>query len=315
MNDISHETGEREVARLDGAGRVVYVVLPENLPPQTGGELTLRDAWSMLWRDKWIIVAVTALFAVLSLVYALRATHWFRAEVLLAPAEQRSAPALGGTLGGLANLAGISVGGGDGAEAVAVLNSRDFARQFIENGHLIPVLFPKAEAAQPKGDQDSRETNPPDLRDAVRYFDLNVLSVSTDRSTGFVTLAVEWTDPKTAAKWANALVEQVNERMRQKALAEAEADVSFLRHEFEATSVVTLQQSIGHLLETELQKLMLARENKEFAFRVIDPATPPKQRVRPARTLIVMLGTVMGGMLAVCIVVLRGAFRAAKTGS
>jgi uncharacterized protein involved in exopolysaccharide biosynthesis len=72
---------------------------------------------------------------------------------------------------------------------------------------------------------------------------------------------------------------------------------------------VTLQQSIGRLLESELQKLMLARGNEEFAFRVIDAASPPKERVRPKRALIAVVGTMLGGMLAVLIVFLSHAIR------
>jgi LPS O-antigen subunit length determinant protein (WzzB/FepE family) len=94
-------------------------------------------------------------------------------------------------------------------------------------------------------------------------------------------------------------VVRLNERLRERALREAETNVAFLRAELAQTSVVTLQQSIGRLLESELQKLMLARGNEEFAFRVIDAASPPKQRVRPKRAQIAILGTILGGMLAV----------------
>jgi uncharacterized protein involved in exopolysaccharide biosynthesis len=102
---------------------------------------------------------------------------------------------------------------------------------------------------------------------------------------------------------------RLNERMRAQALKEAETNVAFLQTELGRTSVVTLQQSIGRLLESELQKLMLARGNEEFAFRVIDAASPPKERVRPKRALIAVMGTVLGGLLAVFGVFLLHALR------
>jgi uncharacterized protein involved in exopolysaccharide biosynthesis len=104
---------------------------------------------------------------------------------------------------------------------------------------------------------------------------------------------------------------RLNERLRERALQEAETNVAFLQTELGQTSVVTLQQSIGRLLESELQKLMLARGNEEFAFRVIDAASPPKERVRPKRALIAVVGTMLGGMLAVFGVFLLHAVRSA----
>ena len=45
--------------------------------------------------------------------------------------------------------------------------------------------------------------------------------------------------------------------------------------------------------------VMLARGNKEYAFRVLDSAQIPKEPIRPKRLLLVVLGTVVGGLLAV----------------
>ena len=65
-------------------------------------------------------------------------------------------------------------------------------------------------------------------------------------------------------------------------------------------------------LEAELQKVMLARGNKEFAFRVIDQAQVPKTRFKPNRKLIVVLATFLGGFLAVMFVFTRHAIGAAR---
>jgi uncharacterized protein involved in exopolysaccharide biosynthesis len=57
---------------------------------------------------------------------------------------------------------------------------------------------------------------------------------------------------------------------------------------------------------------MLARGNEEFAFRVIDAASPPRDRVRPKRTLIAVVGTMAGGILAIFLVFLKHAFRSSR---
>ena len=291
-----------ERSRPGSGERLVYVVPEQCFGGAADDEISLRELWDILWRGKWTIIAVTAVFAVASVVYALAQTEWYRAEVLLAPADETSAQGLGGQLGGLAALAGVSVGGSSNVEAIAVLRSREFGRTFIEDFDLVPVFFHKEwDATNDAWLGDDPEAHP-EIRDAIKYFHDNMLKVGEDRDTGLVTLAIEWTDPEVAAEWAKELVVRLNERLRARALKEAETNVTFLQTELGQTSVVTLQQSIGRLLESELQKLMLARGNEEFAFRVIDAASPPKERVRPKRALIAVVGTMLGGMLAVFII-------------
>jgi len=58
-----------------------------------------------------------------------------------------------------------------------------------------------------------------------------------------------------------------------------------------------------------MQKLMLARGNEEFAFKVIDKAVPPKFRDSPKRTLIVVFFSLAGGFLGILAVFLRQAWR------
>ena len=272
-------------------------------------EIRLADLWNIVWSGKWRIIGVTFMFALLSVVYAILATEWFRAEVLLAPAEERNVSPLQSQLGGIAALAGVSIGSGDSVEAVATLKSREFARGFIEEHGLLTLLFADAwDAANQRWLVDDPRKQP-DIRDAVRYFHEDILRVNEDRATGLVTLAIEWTDPVLAAEWASVLVNRLNSRMRERALEAAETNVTYLQQELAQTNVVTLQQAVGRLLESELQKLMLARGTQEFAFRIIDAAEPPKRRIRPKRTLVVIVGTLAGGLAGLIWVFLGHALR------
>lgn len=304
-----NDTEGRPAGPAPGEG-LVYVAPANLLPDAPGKSVSLRELWLLVWRRKLIVAAVTAVFALGSITYALLADEVYRAEVLLAPAEEASAPAIGGQLGGLAALAGFNVNEGGGVEALAVLRSRDFAREFIEHHALLPLFF---EDDWDQAGQRWRMEDPeaaPDVRDGVRFFHEKVLTVQEERGTGLVTLAVEWTDPEIAAEWAGTLVRRLNNRLRERALAEAQTNIDYLQSELATTSLVTLQESIGRLLESELQKLMLARGNEEFAFTVLDPAEPPKHRVRPKRTAIVILGTILGGLLAVFSILIVHAGRA-----
>jgi uncharacterized protein involved in exopolysaccharide biosynthesis len=284
----------------------------DNRQSIAGDEVSLLELWLILWNSRWHIVGITAVFAILSVPYALMQTEWYRADVLLTPAEEKSTSGLVRQLGGLVGLAGVSVGGDGNAEPLAILQSRDFTTMFIEEHGLLPILY--ADTWDPETEtwiSDAPEGQP-DMRDAVRLFRENILSVSEDGVTGLVSLAVAWTDPRLAAEWADLLVDQLNEHLRQRALLEAEANIKYLEEELGATNVFTLQQSIGRLLESELQKVMLAKGNEEFAFRVIDRAQIPKKRFKPNRTLIVIVATFLGGMLSIMFVFTLHAFKVSR---
>jgi uncharacterized protein involved in exopolysaccharide biosynthesis len=268
---------------------VLYVMPQALLGPGTDDEIDLLDLWRILWGSKWLIIGITALFAVAAVIYALTATELYRASVLLAPTEQKSSPAIGGQLGGRSNS----------AEAIAVLKSREFTRAFIEDKNLMPLLFEGEWDADSKRWKATDPQNQPDIRDAIKLFQETILQVEEDGGTGQVVLNIQWTDPETAAAWANELVERVNARMRERDLREAEANIKYLEQQLLSTSMITLQNTVGRLLESELQKAMLARGNEEYSFRVIDPAVPPKDRVWPKRTLIVIVATMLGGIIAV----------------
>jgi len=61
--------------------------------------------------------------------------------------------------------------------------------------------------------------------------------------------------------------------------------------------LISLQQAIGKILELELQKLMLARNNQQYSFRIIDSAHAPKKKMKP----LVVPFTALGGMLGLLV--------------
>lgn len=298
-SDDNTGKGRPGAAAQSPAQGVVYVAPRSALPGDSHDTISLRHVWQVLMRGKRTVIGFAAVFAIASVAYALLATEIYRAEVVLIPAKEQSTPMIGGQLGGLAALAGVDIADNNEVEAMAVLRSREFAREFIESRDLLPVLFEKEWDSE---NETWRSTNPdevPEIRDAVKLFHKQILKIGEDRSTGLVTVAIEWTDPDVAAEWASVIVQRLNDRLRERALQEARTNVDYLQEEMAQTALFPLQESIGRLLEIELQKLMLAKGNAEFAFKVVDPAVPPRQRLRPKRAMIAIIGTLLGGLLGI----------------
>jgi uncharacterized protein involved in exopolysaccharide biosynthesis len=279
-------------------------------PDLAAMEADVRYLHRALWRGRWFVAITTTFCALGGLAYAAFAEEWFRAEVVLVQSDSKAMASPLAQLGGLASLAGINIGGSSGSAQVplAVLRSRDFVRSFIEDeGLLHAVLFEKWDANTEQWlEQDPRRQ--PDIRDAVDRFDRSIRGVTEDIKKGTVRLSVTWVDPDVAATWANLLVSRLNARLREQAITEAEANIRYLQREMSATAVASLQQSIGKVLESEMQKLMLARGAEQFSFKVIDPAAPPKVRFKPKRMLVVACASVAGAFLSLMLVMLRAAF-------
>jgi uncharacterized protein involved in exopolysaccharide biosynthesis len=272
-----------------------------------GDEITLSELLRVLRIQKWFVIAISVTAAAISVTYALLAPQWYRAEITLVPAKQRTGSLTEslGALGGLAGIAGIDLRPSDSTEPIAVLKSRGFTREFIDENDLLPLLFADQwdkNAKQWRADQSGQV---PDLRDGERLFSKSVRSVFEDPSSGLITVSIEWTDPVLAARWANLLVGKLNQRMRKRALQDAEYNIEYLRTELAKSSIVAIQESLSRLLEREMQKLMIARGSSEYSFRVVDAASPPKWRSKPNRVLVCILGTGVGVIFAVVLAVVR----------
>ena len=185
------------------------------------------------------------------------------------------------------------------------LRSKELVRDFIADKNLVKVLLvDKLDTST--GDWKIRDpARQPDIRDAVEYFQKKVCTIAEDKKAGVITLSITWRNAGVSAEWANELAQRVNAKLRDQAVTEAERNITYLKDEMVATGVTSTQQSIGRVLEAEMQKLILARGNDEFAFKVVDRAVAPRKRFWPQRMLTVVASVVFGLLISVIVVIAR----------
>jgi uncharacterized protein involved in exopolysaccharide biosynthesis len=293
-------------------------------------EIDLRQLFTTLWAGKWLILAITILFAAGGVAYALSKPNIYQASVLLAPAnEEGGTGGISGQLGGLASLAGINIGGGGSNQTVIakeVLRSRAFLADFIERHNLAAPLMAvdgwnieqsdwrynrkvyNPETGQWLPGEDGKSQQPTDW-DLVKAFKEKHLSVSENKENGMVTVSVKSPSPPAAQQWAQWLVEDINEHMRRQDVAEAEARINYLENKLTDTNIAGMQQVFYQLIESETRTVMLANAQQEYVFKTIDPAVVPQEKSEPKRALIAILATMLGGMLGVSIVFIRAFFK------
>ena len=277
------------------------------VPPQAEGtdEFDVRGIVSRLWKGRlWIAafvvgaVAIAAWHAFTAVpVYQSSATIVVRTEGI-----DGGVSGLRGQLGGLASLAGLSLGGaGDRrSEYIAALKARQIARAFIEERKLMPVLFAgRWDAATGKFRPDDKGRTPT-LSDAANYFQ-QWCKVRDDSKTGLIIVTVEWFDPQVAAEWANGFVEFTNRQLQLEAIRSAEQSVKYLNNEIGRTTVEPVRQSLYRLLESRLNERMIATVQHEYAFKTVDEAVSvqPHQFVRPKRAIEIIIGIFCGLLFGV----------------
>lgn len=290
-----------------GPGQAVFAYYP--LSASEEDVISLFDVWQILTRYKWVILAVTSVCALAATLAALLMTPRYKAEVFLIPVseaeDQGRYTSQLGEFAGIAALAGINLERGDRKnEAIATLKSRMLTEQFIKDEKLLPVLFYKLwDAESQRWDVDDPD-DVPTLWDAYELLDEKLRRVYEDKTTGLVVLAIEWEDPELAARWANELVRRVNAMLRNRAAEQSENAVGYLQEQLKLTSVVELQQVLHRLIEAEMKEIILANINKEYAFRVIDPATVPEEPFKPRMVPMVVVGGGVGVIAGIMLALL-----------
>jgi uncharacterized protein involved in exopolysaccharide biosynthesis len=278
-------------------------------------EFTLKELRDILLRGKWLIISVTIGFASSALIASLLLPKKYDAVILVAPVASTSGGSQLGALGslasqfgGLASLAGFSTtGDSKKAESNAVLQSEALTEKYIQTNDLLPVLYAKKWDSQRMRWKKDDIDYIPTLWTANRDFK-KLRNVTIDSKTGLLTMKITWKDPARAAKWANGLVRLTNDYLRNKAISESERNIAYLNEEAAKTNVVEARQAIYSILQTEINKIMLARGSEEYAFKILDPAAVSEKASFPQPFLWVLAGFLGGLFFSVAWVLTRSSW-------
>jgi uncharacterized protein involved in exopolysaccharide biosynthesis len=288
-------------------------------------EIDLKELFSVLWKAKILIIMITSFFALSSVLYALSLPDYYKSEAVLSVAGKSNPGSSLSGLGGLASMAGINLpSSGEDKSVIAIktIQSRAFLKHLITFENVLPSIMatksydsqskkiqfdPKiynenngAWVRQPKKNQQSK----PSYLEAHETY-LNQISVNKDKISNLITISVEHISPIFAKELLGLIINEANELLRNKDLRESSAAIAFLNNEIPKSSLITMKDAINKLVQTQLETQMMSKVNKEYILKVIEPSFIPEKKSKPKRALICILGTLLGGMLAVLWVLMR----------
>jgi len=286
-------------------------------------EIDLRELFGVLWAGSKKIVAITAVFAFISVIYALSLPNQFKASALLAPAQSDTSGLSSlGQFSGFASLAGVNLGGNESSEgkiAQEIMISWSFIENFIADNDLaVELVAAKGWNKESNELQINEDIYDTENKQWLIENEFGVLGPSSwqlfqafsgrldvsEEKSGLVSVSIEYYSPQIAKNWLDMFVGAINAHMQQRQLVKVTNNINFLQAQIEKTSIAEMREVFYSIIEEQTKNKMLAEASPEYVFVAVSPSMVPEKKSQPQRALICILGTLFGGILSVILVLL-----------
>jgi len=282
-------------------------------------EIDLSELFHVLWDKIFYIGAITSIFSLISIIYALMLPNIYQSKATLMAVEQSSE--LSGMIGrysGMASLAGISLDSESGSkdqEAIARIKSFEFfSNNFLPNIKL-ENLMAVEKWNQPSNtltyyasdfNSESRQwlrkakpprSNIPTSQEAYEEF-VKIMSVNKDKKTNLVTLMVEHKSPFIAQQWVEIMINQIDQVMRDQDKQTATKSIEYLNSLTPTIFNEDIKKALSALQQEQMKRLMMVEASDNYIFKVLDSPIVPELKSQPKRSIIVIWGTILGMVLS-----------------
>ena len=288
-------------------------------------QLDLRKFLAVFWLNKKFITIFTTFVAVVSIIYSLTLTNIYTSQTLITPTSSSSSSLLS-QYSGLASMAGINLpqGGGENQLDVAlklIKSKKLLGRLMLYESFLPDLLAAKrwdthTNAVIYDGSLYNKKNNKwvrkislpfkqiPSSQEALGVFS-ELVSISHDKRTQLITLDVSHLSPVVAQQWSLWIIKEINAILANMQISQSQASIDYLNSQIKITPYSELRTMFYQLIQESTKSMMLAEVNPEYVLTTIDPPVIPEIKTQPNRVLIVLFGTLLGGMLSVAVILVR----------
>ena len=274
-------------------------------------EISLIDIFKILWSKKFLMVAFVLVSSVLSAIYALSIPNEYKSSAKFSFTQDETSSSSPSQLGGIASLAGISLGNNqsnnESTVAYEIMQSWNFIEDFIEKNELEYLLSAVNGWNQEDNsliinselyNHESKKwlVEKPSSWILYKKFKKRV-SVSQDMVTGLVTISIEYFSPYVAKQLIDQYVDSINSYMFERKLQQIEVNLSYLQAQLERTNNKDMKFIFYSLIEEQIKNKMLAQATPEYSLTTINKAMTPSEKTKPQRSIMVLLGAMLGAIL------------------
>jgi len=282
-------------------------------------EIDLSELFNVLWDKIFYLGAITSIFSLISIIYALMLPNIYQSKATLMAVEQSSGMSgMVGRYSGMASLAGISLDSKSGSkdqEAIARIKSFEFfSNNLLPNMKLENLMAVKkwnqasntltyyagdfnSESRQWLRKAKPPRSNIPTSQEAYEEF-VEIMSVNKDKKTNLVTLMVEHKSPFIAQQWVEIMINQIDQVMRDQDRQTATKSIEYLNSLAPTVINEDIKKALSALQQEQMKRLMMVEANDNYVFKVLDSPIAAELKSKPRRSLIVIWGTILGMVLS-----------------
>ena len=284
-------------------------------------EIDLRELWQTILKGKKIIALVTAIVVTFTFVYALKLPNSYKSEAKLIPTAESGGPSLGG-LGGLAAMAGVSLGGGGSMTPdvafTTLLNDYEFMKEFVINNKI--VEYYKNENLDKKyvfalgyrgvydffkssPDKDPEEDIENDIFETVKKIKAN-FSINSDKKTALITVSYSDNDRENTPKMINMFLKDASDYLVKNNLRIIDNKLNYFSREMQRADGFELRQSLSGMISQILQEKVIMKSKVYYQCDVLTaPAVSYiKDKTKPKRGLILVVSFITSVILGIFLV-------------
>lgn len=111
-------------------------------------------------------------------------------------------------------------------------------------------------------------------------------------------MSVKHKSPFIAQQWVEILIDQIDQVMRDQDRRTATKSIEYLNSIAPTVNYEDIKKALSALQQEQMKRLMMVEANDNYIFKVLDSPIAPELKSQPKRSLIVILGTILGMMLS-----------------
>lgn len=251
---------------------------PQTLPDD---EIDLMEIAHILLDSKWLIMGITLISICLAGIYAYTTTPIYRVNAVVYQANHANWTSKAET-----SPTGIlsPVVSNNTNTAILTMKSRQFLSEFIDTHGIESII--------------KQQTG---SKDAYTIFN-DLISVSTGKKHGSTQISIDWHEPVQAANWINTLIRELDDKLRRDAIAHEEKSIQQVKQQLAnlpSTAPTEWRSEMQAILSAKKNNVALLNASGDYILRVIDPAVPSDQPIKPKKKMILILGGVLGLMFGI----------------
>ncbi len=281
-------------------------------------EIDLKELFGTIWQNKFTIAIITLLITSFALIYALKVPNIYTSSTVLIPKDSDK-PSISGGAAAMAAMAGINLGGGGGGIDISglfknLLSNYSFHKNIIGKYKIDQMLtlenieknFVFAANKRDiydffKSSGDDEEIDQEELTYNTYLQIKSILSTSTDKESGAITLSAKFEDRFIAKKLIEIYLIEMSNYIKKLDLKELDEQVAYYERELSGSKNIDLRENINTLLSALVKKKVLSQAGEFYMVKQLTKPQVPyiKDKAGPKRALIIIVAFITSIILGI----------------